>query len=70
MKVIIDRFEGDYAVAEAEDKSMQNILKSQLPKGAKEGDVLIIDGNNIRLDENETQLRKKRIKELEDKLWG
>ncbi len=40
MKLIIDRFEGDYAVCEREDKTMMDIERSKLPEGVKEGSVL------------------------------
>ena len=49
LKVIIDRFEGDYAVVETEDKIMVNLPKSLIP-GAKEGDVI-----SISIDEEETK---------------
>ena len=38
MKIIIDRFEGDFAVAELPDKRMLNVPKA-LFEGAKEGDA-------------------------------
>jgi len=69
MKVIIDRFEGNYAVCEKEDRGMLNIEKSKLPRQAKEGDVLVIIGNNIAIDTLETLARKKRIEELTKDLW-
>jgi hypothetical protein len=69
MRVIIDRFEGPYAVCEDENRKMINIEKTKLPRGAKEGSVLIIQGNNIEIDYNETENRKKRIKKLMDSLW-
>ena len=34
MRVIIDRFEGDYAVVELEDGSMVNMPKSLVPANA------------------------------------
>ena len=40
MKVIIDRFEGDYAVIELEDKTICNMPIKLLPEGAIEGSVL------------------------------
>ena len=43
MKVIIDRFEEEYAVCEKEDRKIINIDKNKLPSTVKEGDVLIID---------------------------
>lgn len=69
MKVIIDRFEGKYAVCEKENLEMINIDIYKLPTGAKEGDVLIIEGNSIRIDEKETESRKERIKKLMEDLW-
>ena len=47
MKVVIDRFEGDFAVCEKDDRTMFNISKDRLPNGAKEGDVLSIIENSI-----------------------
>ena len=40
MKVTIDRFEGNYAVVELENKTVFNMPIELLPKGAKEGSVL------------------------------
>lgn len=69
MKVIIDRFEDNIAVCEKEDKTMIDILKSKLPEGAKEGDVLILNDNTIILDFEETRKRKKEIEDLIQDLW-
>ena len=69
MKVIIDRFEGSYAVAEKPDRTMVNIPKSRLPANAREGDVLIIEGDKIRIDAAETAHRKKAAEDLMKGLW-
>ncbi|MBZ4656005.1 MAG: hypothetical protein JG759_553 [Thermoanaerobacter sp.] len=69
MRVIIDRFEGAFAVCEDENRKMINIEKTKLPRGAKEGSVLIIHDNKIEIDHNETENRKNRIKNLMDSLW-
>jgi len=69
LKVIIDRFEGDYAVCENEDRTMANIEKSKIPSEAKEGDVLQISDDKIIIDEAETIKRKNRIEELAKDLW-
>ena len=50
MKVTIDRFEGEFAVCEKPDRTMINIEKEKLPVGAKEGDILVIEGDNIRIE--------------------
>lgn len=59
MKVIIDRFEGEFAVVELEDKSFVNMSVKLVPEGAKEGDVL-----NIKIDNEETEKRRSRINVL------
>lgn len=58
MKVIIDRFEGDYAVVEIEVGKCVNIPKILIPN-AKEGDII-----KIEIDNKETLERKKHIQEL------
>jgi hypothetical protein len=69
MKVIIDRFEGSYAVCEKEDRQMIDIERGALPAEAKEGDVLDIEGDRIVIDNDETIKRRKRIEELTRDLW-
>jgi len=63
--MIIDRFEGEFAVVELSDKTFINIPLSELPKGSKEGDVL-----KLGIDKKETEDRKDRIKDLMDDLWS
>ena len=58
MKVIIDRFEGNYAVVEIDVGKFVNIPKVLLPN-AKEGDVI-----KIEKDKKETKNRKKNIQKL------
>jgi len=69
MKVIIDRFEGKYAVCEKEDGNMINIEKDKIGQHAKEGDVLLVTENEITIDEVATVNRKKDIEELTKDLW-
>lgn len=64
MKVIIDRFEGEFAVVEIAKGSFANIPKL-LVEGAKEGDVI-----SIEIDRNETEARKKNIKNLMEDLFN
>lgn len=65
---IIDRFEGSYAVVEIEGL-MQNIELSSIPSGAREGDVIIYDGNRWQVDKQATADRKQHIQRLADELW-
>jgi hypothetical protein len=69
MKVTIDRFEGNFAVCEKEDRNMIDIEKIKIPPEAKEGDVLNIEGHVITIDIEETNKRKKLIEELTKDLW-
>ena len=69
MKVIIDRFEGKFAVCEKEDRQMLDIEKSKIPITAKEGDVLNITNDRITIDIEATEKRKKEIEELTKDLW-
>ncbi|RBP58207.1 DUF3006 family protein [Alkalibaculum bacchi] len=69
MKYIIDRFEGDYAVVEDENKLMMDIQLEDLPKEVQEGDVLVKIGDSYSVDLGETERRKKKIQELVDDLW-
>ena len=64
MKVIIDRFEGDYALVELEDKTIVDMPKILVPNGAREGDVI-----EIRLDRQGTEERRKRIEQIMNDLW-
>ena len=64
MKIIIDRFEGEFAVVELPDQATVNIPRVLLP-GAKEGDVV-----NIEIDRGETDERTKRIKKLMNEVFN
>ncbi len=63
MKVIIDRFEEDYAVVELEEGVFVNMSKSLLPNLAEEGDVIIIE-----IDEVATERRRNRVEEMMGRL--
>lgn len=69
MRVIIDRFEGDFAVCEKEDRSIVNIEKNKLPAGAQPGDVLFLHGDQISFDLKVTKERKKHIEQMMNNLW-
>lgn len=69
MKYLIDRFEGTYAVCEDETKNIVNIPKYRLPMEAKEGDALIEDDGIIRIDDRETDERRKKMNQMMSKLF-
>ena len=65
--LVIDRFEGKYAILESQDKEpiIFNFPLHLLPKDAKEGTVLNV---NISIDQEETKRRKDKIQNLLNKL--
>jgi len=69
VRVIIDRFEGLYAVCEKEDRTMMDIKRINLPSGVKEGDVLGIDYGIITIDRDETEKRRREIEKLTENIW-
>ena len=64
MRVIIDRFEGGFAVVELENLEMVDLPKKLVPDDAEEGDVL-----EINVNEKETEARRERIRKLSEDLW-
>ena len=64
MKVIIDRFEGDYAVVEIEKGHFVNLPKV-LVKNAEEGDVI-----SIEINKEATKSRKEKIENLMNDLFN
>lgn len=69
-KLIIDRFEGNYAVCEREDKTTVNIPKYKLPLDCCEGECLILDGDGMyQKDTEATKNRDKRIKDKMNRLF-
>ena len=64
MKYVIDRFEGNKAIIEDENKEMHEISK-RLVEGFEEGDVICISKCG-----DETKNRKAKIEKLADELFG
>ena len=64
MKLIIDRFEGDFAVIELPDGQMIDCLKAMLPDNANEGSIL-----NITVDEKATNDKLQEVTERMNKLF-
>lgn len=63
MRVILDRYEGDYAIVELENGKFVNMPRV-LAMNAEEGDII-----EIRILEKETNERKAYIQNLADQLF-
>ena len=69
MKLVIDRFEGEYAVCENDDNEVLNIHISDLPENSKEGDIIYKKNNSIVIDKKCSKERKKHIEEIVNDIW-
>jgi len=70
LKVVIDRFEGGFAVCETQDRKMMNIEKNRIPEDAREGDTLFVsEEGKITVCKEETKNSKERILKLMNDLW-
>ncbi len=70
--LIIDRFEGEYAVCEdSETEKCRQIPRVFLPRGAKDGDCLISDGHGgYLIDGQATLQRRARIQAMLEDLYN
>ena len=69
MRYIVDRIEGGLAVCEKEDGSLEHIPLRALPRGAREGSVLVCDGGVWALDLQAEEERRKRLFEKQEGLF-
>lgn len=70
MRYIIDRFEGDTAVLEDENKEFLNVPKSILPENSNESDCLVFEDGKYIIDEVTTKELKEEISDLMDELFN
>ena len=62
MILVLDRFEGDYAICQPETGNSIIFPRSALPADAHEGDVLqLLHSGKLKFDPEQTQARHKRI---------
>lgn len=69
MRGIIDRFEGKYAVVELEGRTMENILRKDLPQNVKEGDAIVMINGQWQADRDKTAALKAEIENLSKDLF-
>jgi len=63
MKVIIDRFEANYAIVEINENQTIELPKILIPE-AREGDII-----SIEILSSETEAKKKKIREKMDQIF-
>lgn len=70
-QLIIDRFEGKYAICEDAEQKYFAIETAELPPDAKEGSVLAIsDEGELTVDTEETQHRRAEMAEKQRRAFG
>ena len=69
MRYVIDRFEGRFAVLEAENGEFTGVERARLPDQAQEGSVVVHELGSLRLDQQATQERRAQMREKLDALW-
>jgi len=70
-QLIIDRFEGKFAICEDAEQKYFAIETAELPDGAGEGSVLkITDEGELLLDQEETQARRERVAAKQRRAFG
>lgn len=68
--LVIDRFEGEYAVCECETGEFVNIRRGLIADDAREGDVLVWTDSAYLIDAAQTRSRSKRIHQKMDRLFS
>ncbi len=68
MQYIIDRIEQDIVICEEESGSKAKFSLQEIPKEAREGDVLLNINGVFRIDEEETKRRRQKIREKLNRL--
>ena len=66
---IIDRIEGSFVVAEADDGTMVNIPENKIIGDFKEGDVLVEEGGSFKVNSELTKKRREEIANMMKDMW-
>lgn len=68
-KYIIDRIEGNYIIVEHEDSSLSEISISKVIGDFKEGDILVQEEENFKVDKELTEIRRNKINHMMQNMW-
>ena len=62
MRYSIDRFEGNFAILEAENGETIGVERARLPREAGEGDIVVHEIGEFKVDAEATAARRARIR--------
>lgn len=69
IKGIIDRFEDEYVIIEIEGEN-KVVKRSDIPREAKEGDILVFSRNTWIINKDAADQRRNNIDQLAKELWS
>ena len=67
--MIIDRFEGEKAIIELGEGEFISVNKELLPSSCREGDVIIFENNEYKVDKEQTKELREQILKLQNDLF-
>lgn len=70
MKYSVERIEENVALCEDDLGKTVKLRLDELPKGTREGDIIEKTENGFIIDADETQLRRKKMAEMQKKLFN
>lgn len=70
MKYSVDRIEENIAICEDDDGNVLKLSADELPQEIREGDIIEKTENGFVIDADETQLRRKKMAELQRNIFG
>ncbi|ABZ82854.1 conserved hypothetical protein [Heliomicrobium modesticaldum Ice1] len=70
MALIIDRFEGQFAVVEVDGKGTIDIPRKELPVQTREGDVIRLINGRYEIDLAETKRLRAEANKRTDDFWS
>ena len=70
MKYSIDRIEENIALCEDDDGNVLKLSVDELPQEIREGDIIEKTENGFVIDADETQLRRKKMAEMQRNIFG
>ncbi len=70
MSLCIDRFEGEYAICEDENRRTFRIPRTLLSPQSREGDVLLQTKEGYQVDREQTKCRREQAAKLQRRLFG
>ncbi len=68
--LVIDRYEGNFAVVEDDEGKTINLPRDMLEKDIPEGSVIVLLRGKYILDKAETEKRKKELFDLQESLFN